>query len=82
MWKVDIYNGLFSNECVQSRGVFETEDLAFIAIRKFAHNRGFDMLYYRILLDPKDKQVRWVDFGSWGLFARIEEINKEGTDND
>lgn len=81
MWKVDIYKGLFSNECVQSLGVFETENLAFKTLKGFAYIQGFDMLYYRGLLDPKDKQVQWIDFGSWSFFARIEEIGKEGVDN-
>lgn len=81
MWKVDIHKGLFSNECVQSLGVFGTEDSAFRALREFAVVRGFDMFYYRILLDPKDKQVQWIDFGSWSFFARIEETDKEGVDN-
>lgn len=82
MWKVDIYQGLFSNEYTFSLGVFETKDSAFKTLREFAQRYGFDMLYCRILLDPKDNKVQWIDFGSWTFFARIEEINKEGTDND
>lgn len=77
MWKIDIYNGLFSDECVQSLGEFKAENLAFVALREFAQSRGFDMLYCRILLDPKDKQVQWIDYGSWSYFARIEEINEK-----
>lgn len=77
MWKIDIYNGLFSDERVLSLGEFETTDLAFIALRQFAQMYGFDMLYYRGLLDPKNKHVQWVDFGSWSIFARIEEIDEK-----
>lgn len=80
MCKVDIHNGLFNNECVQSLGVFETKDLAFKALREFAHIRGLNMFYHRILLDPKDKQIQWIDFGSLRLFARIEEIGKESVE--
>lgn len=83
MWKVDIYQGLFSNEYALSLGVFETKDSAFKTLRKFVQRYyGFDMLYYRILLDPKDNKVQWIDFDSWTFFARIEEIDKEGTGND
>lgn len=80
MWRVDIHKGLFSNECVLPLGVFETEDLAFKTLRKFAYIHEFDMLYYRGLLDPKDCRVQWIDFGSWSFFARIEETDKEGVD--
>ena len=77
MWKIDIYTGLFSDQYVQSLGEFETKDLAFMALKEFAQMHGWDMLYYRILRDPKNKQVQWIDFGSWNIFAPIEEINKK-----
>ena len=77
MWKIDIYNGLFSDEYMQSLGEFETKELAFTALNEFAQKHGFDIFYYRILNDPKDKQIQWIDFGSWSIFARIEEINKK-----
>lgn len=80
MWKIDIYNGLFSDECVQSLGEFKTKELAFIALREFAQIHGFDMFYFRSLLDPKEKQVQWVDYGSWSYFARIEEIDEAGVE--
>ena len=77
MWKIDIYNGLFSNECMQSLGEFETKESAFMALKEFAQTHEFDMLYYRSLCDPKNKQVQWIDFGSWSIFARIEEIKEK-----
>lgn len=77
MWKIDIYTGLFSDQYVQSLGEFETKDLAFMALKEFAQMHGWDMLYYRILCDPKNKQVQWIDFGSWNIFARIEEIKEK-----
>ncbi len=77
MWKVDIYNGLFSDKCMQSLGEFETEKLAFTALKEFAQMHGFDMLYFRSMIDPKNKQVQWIDFGSWSIFARIEEIKEK-----
>ncbi len=80
MWKIDIYNGLFSDECVQSLGEFETKESGFIALRQFAQMHGFDMFYFRSLLDPKEKQVQWVDYGSWSYFARIEEIGEVGAE--
>lgn len=77
MWKIDIYNGLFSDDYIQSLGEFETKELGFTALKEYAQMHGYDTLYYRILNDPKDKQVQWIDFGSWSIFARIEEINKK-----
>lgn len=77
MWKIDIYNGLFSDECMQSLGEFETKKLAFMALKEFAQMHGFDMLYCRISNDPKNKQIQWIDYGSWSYFARIEEINRK-----
>lgn len=77
MWKIDIYNGLFSDDYIRSLGEFETKELAFTALKEYAQMHGWDMLYYRSLCDPKNKQVQWIDFGSWSIFARIEEINKK-----
>lgn len=78
MWKIDIYNGLFSDDYIQSLGEFETKELAFTALKEYAQMHGCDMFYYyRILNDPKDKQIQWVDYGSWSYFARIEEINEK-----
>ena len=77
MWKIDIYNGLFSDDYIRSLGEFETKELAFTALKEYAQMHGCDMLYYRILNDPKDKQVQWIDFGSWSIFARIEEIKEK-----
>lgn len=77
MWKIDIYIGLFSDDYIRSLGEFETKELAFTALKEYAQMHGCDMLYYRILCDPKNKQVQWIDFGSWSIFARTEEINKK-----
>ena len=77
MWKIDIYTGLFSDEYMQSLGEFETEELAFTALKGYAQMHGCDMLYYRSLCDPKNKQVQWIDFGSWSIFARIEKIKEK-----
>ena len=77
MWKIDIYNGLFSDDYIRSLGEFETKELAFTALKEYAQMHGCDMLYYRILNDPKDKQIQWIDFGSWSIFATIEEIHKK-----
>lgn len=77
MWKIDIYTGLFSDKYIQSLGEFETKDLAFMALKEFAKIHKYNIPYYRSLCDPKNKQVQWIDFGSWSIFARIEEINKK-----
>ena len=77
MWKIDIYNGLFSDEYMQSLGEFETKELAFTALKEFAQMHKYNILYYRSLCDPKNKQVQWIDFGSWSIFARIEEIKEK-----
>ena len=77
MWKIDIYTGLFSDECMQSLGEFETEKLAFTALKEYAQIHKYNILYYRSLCDPKNKQVQWIDFGSWSIFARIEEIKEK-----
>ena len=77
MWKIDIYNGLFSDDYIRSLGEFETEELAFTALKEYAQTHQYNILYYRSLRDPKNKQVQWIDFGSWSIFARIEEINKK-----
>lgn len=77
MWKIDIYIGLFSDDYIRSLGEFETKELAFTALKEYAQMYGFDMLYCRILNDPKDKRVQWIDFGSWSFFARIEEIKEK-----
>ena len=77
MWKIDIYNGLFSDDYIRSLGEFETKELAFTALKEYAQMHGYDMLYYRSLCDTKNKQVQWIDFGSWSIFARIEEIKEK-----
>ena len=77
MWKIDIYNGLFSDDYIRSLGEFETEELAFTALKEYAQIHKYNILYYRILNDPKNKQVQWIDFGSWSIFARIEEIKEK-----
>lgn len=77
MWKIDIYNGLFSDDYIRSLGEFETKELAFTALKEYAQMNKYNILYYRSLCDPKNKQVQWIDFGSWSIFARIEEINKK-----
>lgn len=77
MWKIDIYNGLFSDDYIRSLGEFETKELAFTALKEYAQIHRYNILYYRSLRDPKNKQVEWIDFGSWSIFARIEEINKK-----
>ena len=77
MWKIDIYNGLFSDDYIQSLGEFETEELAFTALKEYAQMHKYNILYYRSLCDPKNKQVQWIDFGSWSIFARIEEIKEK-----
>ena len=77
MWKIDIYNGLFSDDYIRSLGEFETKELAFTALKEYAQTRQYNILHYRSLRDPKNKQVQWIDFGSWSIFARIEEINKK-----
>lgn len=77
MWKIDIYNGLFSDDYIRSLGEFETKELAFTALKEYTQMNKYNILYYRSLCDPKNKQVQWIDFGSWSIFARIEEINKK-----
>ena len=77
MWKIDIYNGLFSDDYIRSLGEFETKELAFTALKEYAQMHKYNILYYRSLCDPKNEQVQWIDFGSWSFFARIEEINKK-----
>lgn len=77
MWKIDIYNGLFSDDYIRSLGEFETEELAFTALKEYAQMNKYNILYYRSLCDPKNKQVQWIDFGSWSIFARIEEIKEK-----
>ena len=77
MWKIDIYNGLFSDDYIQSLGEFETKELAFTALKEYAQIHKYNILYYRSLYDPKNKQVQWIDFGSWSIFARIEEIKEK-----
>lgn len=77
MWKIDIYNGLFSDDYIRSLGEFETEELAFTALKEYAQMHKYNILYYRSLCDPKNKQVQWIDFGSWSIFARIEEIKEK-----
>lgn len=77
MWKIDIYNGLFSDDYIRSLGEFKTKELAFTALKEYAQMHKYNILYYRSLCDPKNKQVQWIDFGSWSIFARIEEINKK-----
>lgn len=77
MWKIDIYNGLFSDDYIRSLGEFETEELAFTALKEYAQIHKYNILYYRSLCDPKNKQVQWIDFGSWSIFARIEEIKEK-----
>ena len=77
MWKIDIYNGLFSDDYIRSLGEFETKELAFTALKEYAQIHKYNILYYRSLCDPKNKQVQWIDFGSWSIFAKIEEINKK-----
>lgn len=58
MWKIDIYTGLFSDDYIQSLGEFETKDLAFMALKEFAQMHKYNIPYYRILNDPKDKQIQ------------------------
>lgn len=77
MWKIDIYNGLFSDDYIRSLGEFETKELAFTALKEYAQIHKYNILYYRSLCDPKNKQVQWIDFGSWSIFARIEEIKEK-----
>ena len=77
MWKIDIYTGLFSDDYIRSLGEFETKELAFTALKEYAKMHKYNIPYYRILNDPKDKLVQWIDFGSWSIFATIEEINKK-----
>ena len=77
MWKIDIYNGLFSDDYIRSLGEFETKELAFTALKEYAQIHKYNILYYRSLRDPKNKQVQWIDFGSWSIFARIEEIKEK-----
>ena len=77
MWKIDIYNGLFSDDYIWSLGEFETKELAFTALKEFAQMHKYNIPYYRILNDPKNKQIQWIDFGSWSLFARIEETKEK-----
>ena len=77
MWKIDIYIGLFSDDYIRSLGEFETKELAFTALKEYAQMHECDMLYYRILNDPKDKQIQWIDFGRGSIFATIEEIHKK-----
>ena len=77
MWKIDIYNGLFSDDYIRSLGEFETKELAFTALKEYAQIHKYNILYYRSLLDPKDRQIQWIDFGSWSIFARIEEIKEK-----
>ena len=77
MQKIDIYNGLFSDDYIRSLGEFETEELAFTALKEYAQMHKYNILYYRSLCDPKNKQVQWIDFGSWSIFARIEEIKEK-----
>ena len=77
MWKIDIYNGLFSDDYIRSLGEFETKELAFTALKEYAQIHKYNILYYRSLCDPKNKQVQWIDFGSWSIFAKIEEIKEK-----
>lgn len=77
MWKIDIYNGLFSDDYIRSLGEFETKELAFTALKEYAQMHKYNILYYRSLCDPKNKQVQWIHFGSWSIFARIEEIKEK-----
>ena len=77
MWKIDIYNGLFSDDYIRSLGEFDTKELAFTALKEYAQMHKYNILYYRSLCDPKNKQVQWIDFGSWSIFARIEEIKEK-----
>lgn len=77
MWKIDIYTGLFSDDYMRSLGEFETKESAFTALKEYAQMHKYNILYYRSLCDPKNKQVQWIDFGSWSIFARIEEIKEK-----